>query len=90
MFIKLTNYDTGAAFLVNPENFIIHAPRSKLLMQVQKGGEIEVDAVMICPWTNPNIGIRIKEDFETVEALINRSAWESKPIIEKRGDENAH
>lgn len=83
MFIKLTNFETGAAFLVDPSNFIIHSPRSKLLIDLDKKGVPEVETVMLCPWMNPNIGIRVKEDFATVEELISKSVTGADPIVSK-------
>ena len=71
MFLKLTNYDTNGSFLVNPDNFIIHEPTVITVPGVAKlGQKTEIDAVMLCPWTSPNVGIRVKEDFNTIMSMI--------------------
>lgn len=65
MFIEVTNFESGATTLVNPDDFMFVAPLSQFLST--KGTP---NVVMMIPNVNPTLGVPIKEDYETIKAFI--------------------
>lgn len=65
MFIEVTNFESGATTLINPADFMFVAPLTRFL--ATKGNP---NVVMMIPNVNPTMGIPLKEDYETIKALI--------------------